>query len=117
MKRFTTAVALLALSTGVSQAADEPQQAFLGIFAETAVMKMAGMKTPELPKLPPGFKLPASAQAAFAQFAPQRKLSVRLWVARYRARRRDGIACGSGRVEARPQTESGPLSAQIGDGL
>ena len=79
MKHITTAVALLALSAGVSQAADDSQQAFLGIFAETSVMKMAGMKMPELPKLPPGFKLPPQAAAALAQFAPQRKLSVRLW--------------------------------------
>ncbi|MCW3094566.1 MAG: hypothetical protein JWL77_184 [Chthonomonadaceae bacterium] len=79
MKRITTAVALLALSAGVSRAADEPQQAFLGIFAETSVMKMAGMKMPAMPKLPPGIKLPPQAQQALAQFAPQRKLSVRLW--------------------------------------
>lgn len=79
MKRLTTAVALLALSAGVSQAADDSQQAFLGIFAETSVMKMAGMKTPEIPQLPPGIKLPPQAQQALAQFAPQRKLTVRLW--------------------------------------
>jgi len=79
LKHITTAVALLALSVGVSRAADDSQQAFLGIFAETSVMKMAGMKTPELPKLPPGFKLPPQAAAALAQFAAQRKLSVRLW--------------------------------------
>lgn len=79
MKSITTAVALLALTAGVSRAADDSQQAFLGIFAETSAMKMAGMKTPEIPQLPPGFKLPPQAQQALAQFMPQRKLSVRLW--------------------------------------
>jgi len=82
LKHITTAVALLALSAGVSQAADDSQQAFLGIFAETSVMKMVGMKKPDLPpgfKLPPGVKLPPEAAALLAGSAPQRKLSVRLW--------------------------------------
>jgi len=55
-------------------------QAFLGIFAETSSMKMAGM--PAMPKidLPPGIKLPPAAAAALEQFGKAtRKLTVRLW--------------------------------------
>jgi hypothetical protein len=77
MKRVTTILGLLALSVGVSRAADQ-QQAFLGVFAETTSFKMVGMLA--MPQLPPGVKLPPEAQQALAKFAgPQRKLTVRLW--------------------------------------
>lgn len=77
MKRFTTIAVLLALTMGVCQAGDQ-QQAYLGVFAETGSVKMAGM--PAMPQLPPGVKLPPEAQQALGRFAgPQRKLTVRLW--------------------------------------
>ncbi|HLV82108.1 MAG TPA: hypothetical protein VKT32_17595 [Chthonomonadaceae bacterium] len=76
MKLFPYVTALLVLSPVLARADD--QQAYLGIFAETSAMKMAGM--PAMPKLPPGVKLPPQAQAALEQFSKaQRKLTVRLW--------------------------------------
>ena len=71
-------------------------QAFLGIFAETAVMKMAGMpampeipEMPEMPdiklpegvKLPPGVTLPGQGapMGMMMPGRPSRKLEVRLW--------------------------------------
>ncbi len=77
--------ALLIVGTTAARAGGNPEdnQAFLGIFAETASMRMAGMPTPKLPegiKLPPGFKLPPQAAAALRQFGgATRKLTVRLW--------------------------------------
>src|SRR5438132_5362480 len=74
-------VALLALATAGARA--DGTQAYLGIFAETASMKMAGMAAPPgLPagfKLPPGVKLPPGAENALRMFQPHRNLTVRLW--------------------------------------
>jgi hypothetical protein len=82
MKR--TAAALTALCTAVvalaaAGARADEKQAFLGIFAETASMKMAGM--PAMPKieLPPGVKLPPQALNAMKMLQPHRALTVRLW--------------------------------------
>ncbi|HZT44187.1 MAG TPA: hypothetical protein VFA07_18625 [Chthonomonadaceae bacterium] len=78
MKLFPFATALLVLSPVLARADD--QQAYLGIFAETSSMKMAGMPAmPALPKLPPGVKLPPQAQAMFDQGKAHRTLTVRLW--------------------------------------
>ncbi len=71
---------LAAALLGGPPAGAQDNQAFLGVFAETSSMKMAGM--PAMPKidLPPGIKLPPQAAAAMAQFGKaQRKLTVRLW--------------------------------------
>jgi hypothetical protein len=82
--------ALCAVPTGTSQGVQ--QQAYLGVFAETAVMKMAGMpampdmpdlpdniKLPEGVKLPAGVKLPGAPGGMMMMGRPQRKLEVRLW--------------------------------------
>ncbi|MGC8666497.1 MAG: hypothetical protein ACP5VE_00075 [Chthonomonadales bacterium] len=69
---------LLALLPTRSMADDG--QAFLGIFAATESMKMAGM--PAIPKiqLPPGVQLPPQAAAALEKFTKaHRSLVVRLW--------------------------------------
>jgi hypothetical protein len=77
--------ALLAVSGPAVRADRAPDdQAFLGIFAETSAMKMAGMPAPKLPpgfKLPEGVKLPPQAAAALKAMSgqAQRKLTVRLW--------------------------------------
>jgi len=77
--------ALLAGGVSISRANVGPDdnQAFLGIFAETSSMRMAGMPVPKLPagfKLPEGVKLPPQAAAALASLGgAQRKLTVRLW--------------------------------------
>src|SRR2546421_2749416 len=82
MKRFAApAAALLALSIAAGARADGTQ-AYLGIFAETASMKMAGMAMPPglaNIKLPPGVKLPPAAANAMRMFQPHRNLTVRLW--------------------------------------
>lgn len=87
------------LPSPTSQPVRVPDPAFLGVFAETAVMKMAGMPAmpdmPDMPdlsdvklpggiKLPGGLKLPGGggggAQAGMMMMGrPQRKLEVRLW--------------------------------------
>jgi hypothetical protein len=70
---------LLALIPGGPCIADEGQ-AFLGIFATTESMKMAGM--PAIPniQLPPGVQLPPQAAAALEKFGKaHRSLIVRLW--------------------------------------
>jgi hypothetical protein len=76
----STLAAALALTPFVARADDK--QAYLGIFAETTAMKMAGMPAPpglgDI-KLPPGVKLPPQAAAAMRMFMPHRQLSVRLW--------------------------------------
>lgn len=79
MKRVVLAIGLslaallAALPVLPARAADN--QAFLGIFAETSTMKMAGM--PEI-QLPPGVKLPnMPGIPSFGK--PERKLTVRLW--------------------------------------
>jgi hypothetical protein len=59
------------------RAASPDDQAFLGIFAETSAMRMAGMS---MPKLPPGIKLPPQAANALKMISgSQRKVTVRLW--------------------------------------
>lgn len=72
------AFTLLSLIGSLSNApAADDNQAFLGIFAETTAMKMAGMK---MPKLPPNIdlsKIPGGANM-LAMFGG-RKLTVRLW--------------------------------------
>ena len=79
MKRIVTIAALSLLTVAGSRAA-LAQQAYLGIFAETSNMRMAGMAMPKLPDLPPGIKLPPQALAAIRSLGgPQRKLTVRLW--------------------------------------
>ena len=50
---------------------------FLGIFAETHSMRMAGQKVREMPKLPPGITLPPAARGMFG--GPSRILTVRLY--------------------------------------
>ncbi|MCX6361407.1 MAG: hypothetical protein NT029_16510 [Armatimonadetes bacterium] len=89
----------LALISPANQPSRGADQSFLGIFAETSVMKMAGMPAmpeipdmPELPdlsdlklpdgvKLPGGLKLPGGGAPAGMMIPgkPQRKLEVRLW--------------------------------------
>jgi hypothetical protein len=81
----TGALAVLAAIAAPAVRADRSpdDQAFLGIFAETSAMKMAGMPAPKLPpgfKLPEGVKLPPQAAAALKAFGgASRKLTVRLW--------------------------------------
>jgi hypothetical protein len=70
----------LALNLNTARADDK--QAYLGVFAETASMKVVGVEMPpELKdlKLPPGVKLPPQALAAMRMFMPSRQLTVRLW--------------------------------------
>lgn len=73
----------IAFAVSVCAAHADDKQAFLGVFAETTSMKMAGMAAPPaLPdgfKLPPGVKLPPQALAGLRMFQPHRQLSVRLW--------------------------------------
>ncbi len=80
-KTFATVAAVLAAASTVARADDK--QAFVGIFAETTSMRIAGMGAPPgLPegfKLPPGVKLPPQALAAMRMFQPHRLLTVRLW--------------------------------------
>jgi hypothetical protein len=77
-----TAVMLAALCASSMTFARADDQSYLGIFAETTMMKMAGVQPPpglsEI-KLPPGVKLPAGALAAMRMFMPTKQLSVRLW--------------------------------------
>src|SRR5579863_2499769 len=51
---------------------------FVGIFAETHAMRIAGVKVRPMPKLPPGISIPASARAMMSG-APTRTLTVRLY--------------------------------------
>jgi hypothetical protein len=69
------AVLLVLLCLPGTFARADDQQAYLGIFVNTWVMKMAGM--PEI-KLPEGIKLPPGA-AAMMPGQAQRRLDVRLW--------------------------------------
>jgi hypothetical protein len=71
-------LALLVCASAVYAVGD---QAYLGMFVDTSVMKMAGMPTP---KLPPGIdlsKLPKvpGMERLMNMGAPNRKLEVRLW--------------------------------------
>jgi hypothetical protein len=70
-------IGLAAFATAVVSRADD--QAYLGIFAETSIMQMAGVK---MPKLPAGFKMPAGIKMPGGMAMPgqpHRTLSVRLW--------------------------------------
>ena len=81
MKRAVLTLAA-ALACCATTALSDDKQAFLGIFAETTSMKMAGMKAPPglaNIKLPPGLKLPPQALNALKMFQPHRDLTVRLW--------------------------------------
>ena len=66
-------------ATAAAQTSDD--HAYLGIFVETHVMRIAGMKPRPMPKLPPGVTLPPSTAAMFNSMsgAPTRSLNVRLW--------------------------------------
>jgi len=75
MKRTWLTVTVLLLVTATFAADD---QAFLGIFAETSSMKMVGMVMPQLPAGMDLSKVPGM-DGMMAMFAPQRKLTVRLW--------------------------------------
>lgn len=76
------------LAAGVCARADE-NQAYIGVFAETAATRIAGAPLPKLPpgfkasdleNLPPGVKLPPQVAEMLAMLkGAQRKLTVRLW--------------------------------------
>ncbi len=74
--KWILAALLLVAVVGSAQAADD--QAYLGIFAETTVMRMSGMPVmPAMPALPAG--MPAIPGMGMFSGAPERKLNVRLW--------------------------------------
>ncbi len=54
------------------------ENANLGIFVETRLMRIPGMKPFKMPKLPPGITLPAAARQ-FMPGSPTRSLKVKLW--------------------------------------
>lgn len=72
---FLALVIAAAASPAVRTADDT---SFLGIFAETHSMQIAGVKAKALPKLPPGISIPASVRAMMPG-APTRVLTVRLY--------------------------------------
>jgi hypothetical protein len=77
MRKAATLLLLLLAATSALAVGD---QAYLGIFAETKVMRMAGM--PAMPALPPGVdlsKIPGMRNMPAMPGAPQRLLDVRLW--------------------------------------
>lgn len=74
---FLVALAGAAIAAGHSEQTND--QAYLGIFAETSVLQIAGQKIPKMPagfKLPAGIKMPAGFQMPGQ---PKRTLSIRLW--------------------------------------
>lgn len=79
MKRLLLVFALLVTASAAHAVGD---QAYLGMFVETSVMKMAGM--PAMPQMPAGMdmsklgKIPGMGKM-MSMWAPQRKLDVRLW--------------------------------------
>lgn len=79
MKRIVLILLLLSAAVSAYAVGD---QAYLGIFAETSVTKIAGM--PAMPELPPGVDMskladmPGMAEM-MGMGAPKRKLDVRLW--------------------------------------
>ncbi|NLC56998.1 MAG: hypothetical protein GX774_09195, partial [Armatimonadetes bacterium] len=77
MKRILIAAALTLTALTTAMAAED--QAYLGLFVETKVMKMAGM--PAMPELPAGVDLSQVPGLAnlMGMGAPQRALTVRLW--------------------------------------
>jgi len=80
MRRFVTLMVLLLSAASALAVGD---QAYLGIFAETKVMRIAGMPPmPAMPALPPGVdlsKIPGMRNMPAMPGAPQRLLDVRLW--------------------------------------
>ena len=81
MRKFFVALALLGAVSSASVASTADDHAYLGIFAETSVNKMPGMR---MPALPPGMDMSKFAnipgmQSMLNMGASQRKLSVRLW--------------------------------------
>jgi hypothetical protein len=77
--KHTTAAAALAILLAGTARAEDAKQAYLGVFVETSAMKMAGMKMPEMPKLPEGVQLPAGMKMPAMPGQATRKLTVRLW--------------------------------------
>ncbi len=78
MKTVLVILALLVCASAVYAVGD---QAYLGMFVETSVMKMAGMPAPQLP---PGLDLSKiknmpGMENMMSMFGPKRKLDVRLW--------------------------------------
>lgn len=75
-KTYISTLALIAVAC-VVPAQTGGDQSYLGIFAETTSTRMIGMKMRQMPKLPPGFKLPPAAKAFMG--GNTRLLTVRLW--------------------------------------
>lgn len=77
-KSYLLTLALLAVGASAQQAGDK---SYLGIFAETKVMRFAGRPMPKMPQLPAGVQLPPQARAAMKAMmgSPSRSLTVRLW--------------------------------------
>ena len=73
------ALLLLALLTAATAAYAVGDQAYLGMFAETSVMQIAGM--PEMPPMPPGVDMPniPGMEAMMSMGKPVRSFTVRLW--------------------------------------
>ncbi len=69
----------LALFVTVTAAYAVGDQAYLGMFAETSVMQIAGM--PEAPPIPPGIDMPniPGMEAMMSMGKPTRSFTVRLW--------------------------------------
>lgn len=69
----------LALFVTVTAAYADGDQAYLGMFAETSVMQIAGM--PEAPPIPPGIDMPniPGMEAMMSMGKPTRSFTVRLW--------------------------------------
>lgn len=72
---LTPLIAAVALG-GLAQSND---QSYLGIFAETKIMRIAGLEMPEMPDLPPGMELPNMPGMGAFPGKPSRSLQVRLW--------------------------------------
>jgi hypothetical protein len=68
---------VLLITVTVAYAVDG--QAFLGMFAETSVMQIAGM--PEMPPIPPGIEMPnmPGMEGMMSMGKPVRSFTVRLW--------------------------------------
>lgn len=74
-----TALIVFALLITVTAAYAVGDQAYLGMFAETNLMQIAGM--PEMPPLPPGADMPniPGMEAMMSMGKPTRSFTVRLW--------------------------------------
>ncbi len=70
---------ILALLSIVTAACAADGQAFLGMFAETSIMQIAGM--PEMPPIPPGIEMPniPGMEGMMSMGKPVRSFTVRLW--------------------------------------